>query len=428
MVTTRRQSRNAEEGIEDIPVKVKKQTPKKRKSVLNDTEDSSATLADQPKKRGRKSNAERQLLKDQESVLENSGEPMETEKEEFATDNQVVDTPVVEDVSDSNVKIIENVVPEVTEVSGQEISDSVDSTLVVEEVISDTKESSTEKEVLANNLSTSAVTLVEEVVSATTDDVKQPLSTRLGPVATVVVDIEGTTTPISFVHDVLFPYVLANVEQFLVDNWEVVECQEHVKSLYELSVKDLEEKLEGAVEILQVGNAATKESAIESVVKSVKWQMSVDRKVGPLKALQGYMWKTAYENKTIKGVVYDDVVEAFKAWKSNGKSVYIYSSGSVGAQKLLFEHSDQGNLLEYIDGHFDTAIGPKVAQSSYEAIAKEIGADSKSILFLSDAIKECQAATAAGFQTLNVKRPGNAEVTDLGDIEQIETFSDLCNL
>ncbi|KAJ3323564.1 hypothetical protein HDV06_001588 [Boothiomyces sp. JEL0866] len=233
----------------------------------------------------------------------------------------------------------------------------------------------------------------------------------------IILDIEGTTTPISFVHDVLFPYILQNVESFLKEHWESDQVKQHVKDLLELSEKDQKDGFEGHVPVT--------EGDLASVVANVKWMMSIDRKIGPLKSLQGYIWKSAYETGKVAGVVYDDVVEALTNWTSNGKLVYIYSSGSVQAQKLLFKYSTHGDLLNYFSGHFDTAIGLKTVAESYTAIAKEIKHEPSEILFLSDNIKECIAAKSVGYHVLNVCRPGNADIEDFQNIKQIKSFSAL---
>ncbi|RKO94389.1 2,3-diketo-5-methylthio-1-phosphopentane phosphatase [Blyttiomyces helicus] len=227
------------------------------------------------------------------------------------------------------------------------------------------------------------------------------------PYTTVVLDIEGTTTPITFVHDVLFPHVLARLDAFLIESWADDECYEKVDALRIQAEKDVAENVPGAVPVLPA--TAPADDVRRSVVANVRWQMGIDRKIGPLKALQGYMWRSAYESGEIKGVVYDDVVPALERWTSSlGLDVYIYSSGSVEAQKLLFGWSEKGNLLKYFKGHFDTAIGLKVEPVSYTRIAQEIGREPASILFLSDNVKEIDAALLAGYQAAIAFRPGNA--------------------
>ncbi|KAI8819682.1 HAD-like domain-containing protein [Fimicolochytrium jonesii] len=244
---------------------------------------------------------------------------------------------------------------------------------------------------------------------------QQALQQAAKPYSTVIVDIEGTTTPITFVHDVLFPYVLTNLEPFLAENWELEECQAKTQQIYEQSLED------SALAQVPVLNPKEHPAGAvrHSVVENVRWQMSADRKTGPLKSLQGYMWRSAYETGKIKGSVYDDVVPAFEAWKQKGLDIYVYSSGSVEAQKLLFGWSEKGDLLKFFKGHFDTNIGMKVEASSYTKIASEISKDPATILFLSDNVREIEAAITAGFQASIVDRPGNAPLPS-----EVETAAD----
>ena len=214
---------------------------------------------------------------------------------------------------------------------------------------------------------------------------KKPLFTE--PITTVICDIEGTTAPISFVHDILFPYVLEHLESFLTENYDDPELQKYLTGLNTLvlldnqSSQDVAEGLAGLEKI-----DGSKKETVQSYAKYVQLQMSSDRKVGPLKDLQGYMWKSAYETGEIQGVVYKDVKKAFDHWKSAEKEIYIYSSGSIAAQKLLFGYSDQGDLLSYFSGHFDTTIGLKTEAKSYIDIATEIGKPPSEILFLTDSL------------------------------------------
>ncbi|KAJ3086296.1 Enolase-phosphatase E1 [Quaeritorhiza haematococci] len=236
------------------------------------------------------------------------------------------------------------------------------------------------------------------------------------PYTTVVLDIEGTTTPISFVHDLLFPYITTHLDTFLKQHWGQPELMKHVGALRVQSLKDQEEgKLDGVVVVKgKSGEEATDEETRESVAKNVRWQMGMDRKIGALKAFQGYMWRSAYEAGEIKGSVFEDVVPALERWtKELGCDVYIYSSGSIPAQKLLFGYSDKGDMLKYFKGHFDTGIGLKVESESYTRIAKEIERDHQNILFLSDNVRELEAATKAGFQVACAFRPGNAALSNV---------------
>uniref|UniRef100_A0A2A4K3H4 Enolase-phosphatase E1 n=1 Tax=Heliothis virescens TaxID=7102 RepID=A0A2A4K3H4_HELVI len=223
----------------------------------------------------------------------------------------------------------------------------------------------------------------------------------------LLLDIEGTTTSISFVKDKLFPYAEENVKDFLTNQWETEDVKEAVTALRKLALEDKENSVEGVVAI--PGEDASKEDQIEGLVKSVKWQMSQDRKVGALKQLQGLIWKQGYDKGDIKGHVYDDVSPALDLWRSvDGQKVYIYSSGSVQAQKLLFGQSLAGDMLKLIDGHFDTAVGAKQEAASYAAIAEKIGCKPEEILFLTDIVKEAEAARASGVQSALVSREGNA--------------------
>nr|BAE40540.1 unnamed protein product [Mus musculus] len=197
-------------------------------------------------------------------------------------------------------------------------------------------------------------------------------------VTVILLDIEGTTTPIAFVKDVLFPYIKENVKEYLQTHWEEEECQQ----------------------------------MIQAVVDNVYWQMSHDRKTTALKQLQGHMWKAAFTAGRMKAEFFADVVPAVRRWREAGMKVYIYSSGSVEAQKLLFGHSTEGDILELIDGHFDTKIGHKVDSESYRKIADSIGCSTNNILFLTDVTVEASAAEEADVHVAVVVRPGNAGLTD----------------
>ncbi|XP_075983117.1 uncharacterized protein LOC142981239 [Anticarsia gemmatalis] len=212
-------------------------------------------------------------------------------------------------------------------------------------------------------------------------------------------------------NDKLFPYAEENVKDFLANEWESEDVKEAVTALRKLALEDEEKKVDGVVTI--PGEDSSKEDQIEGLVKSVKWQMSLDRKVGPLKQLQGLIWNKGYDKGELKGHVYDDVSPALELWRSvEGQKVYIYSSGSVQAQKLLFSKSSAGDLLKFIDGHFDTAVGAKQEATSYTAIAEKIGSKPEEILFLTDIDKEAEAARSAGIQSALVSREGNAPLPE----------------
>ncbi|KAJ2768469.1 enolase-phosphatase E1 [Coemansia nantahalensis] len=227
----------------------------------------------------------------------------------------------------------------------------------------------------------------------------------------VLLDIEGTTTPISYVHDELFPYVARNVAQFLEARWDEPEVQKHVRAIAEQANRDVEAGIAAAIGVALDGPQADSADEVRrKVLANIEWQMKADRKIGALKGLQGYMWKFGYEGGELRGAMYPDAVAAMKRWTAAGRKVYIYSSGSVEAQKLIFGYTDHGCLLEYISGYYDTAVGPKIESASYVAIAAAIGAAPERILFVSDNIHEIRAADKAGMQTVVSIRPGNMPI------------------
>ena len=238
----------------------------------------------------------------------------------------------------------------------------------------------------------------------------------------LLLDIEGTTTPISFVHDELFPFVLKNLDSYLEEKQSHPDFVSIFKDLIAL---DSEKVLAGTPTATD-GDADSMGSLdIGRINRIIRNLMASDQKLKPLKELQGLMWESGYNQGVLKGVVYDDVIVTLKNLQLQGIKIFIYSSGSVAAQKLLFKHSNHGNLLPLIAGHFDTNVGPKSEASSYIEIARQIGLKEHEVLFLSDNINECLAAMNAGMQTKNVYRPGNATIPNLAGIEQIHSFEQL---
>ncbi|OBZ82677.1 Enolase-phosphatase E1 [Choanephora cucurbitarum] len=225
---------------------------------------------------------------------------------------------------------------------------------------------------------------------------------------TVIVDIEGTITPITFVKETLFPYVTSGLSAFLDRTWDSEELKHHIQLLREQAKQDVEANISEAV-LIPTESETSIDQVKEAVKKTIEWQMKADRKIGALKSFQGFMWKEGYESGVLRGVVYDDVVPAFDQWKAAGKKIYIYSSGSVPAQKLLVGYSTKGDLSSYFSGYFDTSIGLKVESQSYKNIAEQIKEDQHHrILFITDNIKEVLAASEAGYQVVISDRPGNA--------------------
>lgn len=202
----------------------------------------------------------------------------------------------------------------------------------------------------------------------------------------IVTDIEGTTTDINFVHKVLFPYAHAKLPDFLranADTPAVVEQIDAVRS--EMGAPD---------------------ATLETVIAQLLHWIETDQKVTPLKALQGMVWADGYQRGDFKGHLYSDVAPTLRQWKDLGKALYVYSSGSVQAQKLLFGYSDAGDLTPLFSGYFDTHIGHKREATAYQRIVAELDLPPAAVLFLSDVIEELDAAKQAGMQTLQLVREG----------------------
>ncbi len=199
----------------------------------------------------------------------------------------------------------------------------------------------------------------------------------------IIMDIEGTTTSIAFVYDVLFPYAKQNLPAYIHEH----ENDDLVREQLALVSKESGEELD-----------------TEAVVQRLLEWMDKDRKVTPLKTLQGLIWEHGYRKGDFKGHVYSDVPGSLQRWQDNGISLYIYSSGSVHAQKLLFEHTEYGDLTRFMTGYFDTRIGNKQESESYERITKLIDIPPEEILFLSDSEAELKAADKAGLKTILLDR------------------------
>ncbi|MFO1190340.1 MAG: acireductone synthase [Alphaproteobacteria bacterium] len=204
-------------------------------------------------------------------------------------------------------------------------------------------------------------------------------------IGAIVTDIEGTTGSIAFVRDVLFPYARSRLGAF-------VSARRNEPGV-RLLLGDIARA---------AGDPAMTDAAI--VANLERW-IDEDRKVTALKTLQGLIWDEGYRQGDLRGHVYSDAVAALRAWAKAGVRLYVYSSGSVAAQKLLFGHSIAGDLTPLFSGYFDTRIGAKKDARSYRALAAEIGLPGAAILFLSDSPDELDAAAEAGFKTMQLARP-----------------------
>ena len=220
-----------------------------------------------------------------------------------------------------------------------------------------------------------------------------PAASRIG--SGVVLDIEGTTTPVSFVYDVLFPYARDRLRDWV---------REHARD-------------DGSSETLRLLRAEWEEDVARgehvpawpttggpardtAILEYLTWLMDRDRKSRSLKLVQGEIWEGGYRDGTLCGEVFDDVPAALERWHRAGYTVAIYSSGSVLGQRLLFANSTAGDLTQYIDYYFDTSVGPKRSSESYARIVSSVGVTAAELLFISDVAAELEAARAVGFRTL----------------------------
>ena len=209
-------------------------------------------------------------------------------------------------------------------------------------------------------------------------------------VRVVLLDIEGTTTPIDFVYKTLFPYASTHVESFLSARLGEPEIRAIVEELKAEHAKD------AAATLAPPEWPHDSKDELRDCVAYVRWLMARDSKCTPLKSLQGAIWQRGFESGELHGEVYPDVPRAFARWQRQGRELAIYSSGSVLAQKLLFGSVLSGDLTQQIRDFFDTGVGVKTAAESYMKIAATMEKAPRELLFLSDAAKEVEAARSAG--------------------------------
>lgn len=202
----------------------------------------------------------------------------------------------------------------------------------------------------------------------------------------VLTDIEGTTSSLSFVKDVLFPYARRHIGDFVRTHADEPQVAASLRECREL-----------------MGEPQADNEAI--VTQLLQW-IDEDRKITPLKALQGLVWEHGYAAGDFTGHIYEDAVAALRAWHARRIGLYVYSSGSVHAQKLLFGHTAAGDLTPLFSGYYDTRIGAKADPVSYRRIAEDIGLEPEAILFLSDIQAELDAAHTTGMQTWQLVREG----------------------
>jgi enolase-phosphatase E1 len=226
---------------------------------------------------------------------------------------------------------------------------------------------------------------------------------------TILTDIEGTTSSISFVKDVLFPYARRELPRFVRERG------------HEPGVRQW-------LDMVAVENGGLCQD--EMIIETLQGMIDQDRKHTALKALQGMIWLDGYRSADFTAHVYPDVLPRLQAWRAAGHPLAVYSSGSVPAQKLLFSHTDAGDLLPLFDGFFDTEVGHKREAGSYRQIAKRLGRPPADIVFLSDVVEELDAAREAGMRTVLLDRREDYPQPRTGDEAthghpRAESFADI---
>lgn len=231
----------------------------------------------------------------------------------------------------------------------------------------------------------------------------------------IVLDIEGTTTPIAFVHDVLFSYARTHVKDYLAKHAEAEDVRKDIELLRE----------EHAADTGNSNQPPPLTDELDSVVGYINWLIDIDRKSTGLKSLQGKIWHEGYSDGTLHSQVFPDVAPALARWRVAGLKISIFSSGSVLAQQLLFAHTEAGDLTSFISNYFDTSVGKKSEAESYRRIAETIGLPPSEVLFISDVVSELSAAREAGMKAVLSIRPGNQPQEAAEQYQTIESFDQL---
>jgi enolase-phosphatase E1 len=226
----------------------------------------------------------------------------------------------------------------------------------------------------------------------------------------ILLDIEGTTTPIAFVHDVLFTYARQHVREYVVQH--ATEVRHDVEQLHEEHTRDTE----SGAQPPPFANDP------DSIAAYVHWLIDRDRKSTALKSLQGKIWRAGYEKGTLRAEVFEDVRPAFERWRERGLRISIFSSGSALAQQLLFAHTDAGDLTTFISDYFDTNIGAKGEAESYRRIAEKMNLSPQEIIFISDVVNELDAARSGGMEARLSIRPGNQPQVDPDRFPAVHTL------
>ncbi len=235
----------------------------------------------------------------------------------------------------------------------------------------------------------------------------------------ILLDIEGTTTPVEFVYQTLFPYASRKLEPFLREHARDQEIQSLIQDLREQRDADEHSGLEPPA-----WRDHPEEALIRSSVAYGQWLIIRDSKCRSLKALEGKIWEQGHANGELRGEVFPDVPLAFERWRRQKRMICIYSSGSVLAQKNLFSTTALGDLTTYISAFFDTGVGAKTEGESYKLIANSLKHEPRQFLFISDAVKEIEAAQSVGMQAILCERDrqGSSPLTAGGILRSFDSI------
>ena len=221
----------------------------------------------------------------------------------------------------------------------------------------------------------------------------------------LLLDIEGTTCPVSFVSDVLFPFAKQELSHYIKQHWDKSPDNEQIQAAKKEWLDDR------STESIQIKQQVIKGEAeeIDGLIQYLKHLISIDKKSTALKDLQGKIWEHGYKNGELKSQLFPETSECLREWREQGLTLSVYSSGSIQAQKLLYRHSPAGDLEKFFSHWFDTHTGPKKSAESYKTIAEQLHSSPNKIWFVSDNGAECDSARLAGMHTLFSLRDGNPD-------------------
>jgi enolase-phosphatase E1 len=244
---------------------------------------------------------------------------------------------------------------------------------------------------------------------------------RIAGISHLLLDIEGTTCPVSFVAAVLFPYAARQLPHFLQSRATDPTVQALLADVQQAWSQDTDPE---AMALLRQSQQEQQTGGLEPCTAYLQLLIRQDRKLTPLKELQGLIWRGGYDKGQLVAPLYADVPAALQRWQQSGVVLGVYSSGSVEAQKLLYGHSNGGDLTSLFSHWFDTRIGAKQDPESYLQIAAAMGTSPQSVLFVSDAVAECAAAATAGMEVLFSQRSGNPQ-QDPGSFTPVSDYNEL---